>query len=178
MANRSFLTLFFVVVSLNVSSSDDSPINDTEPARRPLPQLYPRFGKLYEIDRKAVRTATKWDKDAENSPVSARNAIALATREIKRFDTTIKYDRTKNRWSFHSVELIPPRRHGNWYWLAKFNFESIPEEINRMAGIPEQVWIPVLMNGKVVKLTLPDPPGDIDPDGIDEMEELPSTTKN
>jgi hypothetical protein len=141
------------------------------PVVRSLPRLFPRFSGAAKVDPQEIRGSARWTEDAENPPVSARTAISLATQEIKRFDKTLDYDRAKNRWRFHSVELIPPRRYGNWYWRARFDFVDVTTLGDSM---PEQVWIPVSMNGTAVELRLPKPPEDMDPEGIDEFDSRPN----
>lgn len=128
--------------------------------------LAPFFSGVTKIDPSAIKASPRWKVGEENPPVSARKAIELATREIKRFDKTIQYDRDEYRWKFRSIELIPPQRYENWYWVAKFDFENIHVSQDDLF---EQVWVPVLMSGRVVKLVLPDPPKEMNPDGIDMM---------
>lgn len=153
---RSFLslTLFYATV----------PIAQTQ---QPLPALFPRDIGVAKINPEDIKASPGWSKQEENPPVSARNALLLAHQELRRFDKTIKYDRDKYRWRFHSIVLVPPSRHGNWYWLAKFDFKDVHSS---GATMPEQVQIPILMNGRSVKLKVPEPQEDMDASGIPEMD--------
>ncbi len=96
-----------------------------------------------KVTREALEKSPAWKDDAENPPLSARKAIKLAN-ETK--ESLVK-DSEQYVWKLRSVSLEPAGE-GRWYWLV--NYEA---HVRRggSTGIPPNLRLVVLMDGKVIK---------------------------
>ncbi|WP_442506129.1 hypothetical protein SH528x_004957 [Novipirellula sp. SH528] len=106
---------------------------------------YP-LGKAVEtpITKDANSSAPKWRDTEESPPISARRALAIATKERNRIDKLLDYDRKVWSWKLKAISL-KPFDGGGWYWLVEF--EQFAPNVSIVGMIPF-LHIPVLMDGK------------------------------
>ena len=86
-----------------------------------------------------------WDEKSENPPVSAREAITLATK----LRASLVKDTKKFTWNFESARLTPAGG-DKWFWHVYYqaHFEG------GSSGYPHELSLVVLMDGTVVTPTV------------------------
>jgi hypothetical protein len=93
--------------------------------------------QIITVTRDTLDTIPRWREGDPNPPLSIREAIATARKEVERMD--------KHRhWALDSVTLRSIGSNDKWLYLVRFM-----EELGN--GLPMNVDIPVLMNGIVLK---------------------------
>jgi hypothetical protein len=95
------------------------------------------------ITNAALLASPPWDGKAENPPLSARKAIALASTKK---DKLVK-DSEDWKWHLESASLRPSDE-GRWFWLV--SFVAYPQRA-MLAGVPPTLRLVVLMDGTVVE---------------------------
>ncbi len=114
----------------------------------------PIDGKHYStpITEAMVKKTPAWKADAENPPVSARKAMALAEKYV---DQKFKLDKANaEKWErgFESISLV---EHGDhWFWHVHYEWYPTQEEPGE--NVP-YAYVVVLMDGTVVPLEVEKP---------------------
>lgn len=108
---------------------------------------YILFNKYIEVSitSQAVKPAPAWDDNANNPPLSAREALTIAKKEWDRIERTLIYDRNAWTWKLRSISLTPASGDG-WYWLAVYDGKMPGVDV---AGALPEVHIPILMDGRI-----------------------------
>ena len=95
---------------------------------------------FFQTTRAELNSAPKWRANADFPPLAPRKAEAAALKEAQRIDPSI------DKWVRESICL---RELDDDCWCYQIRFYPLVP----MAGLPQRLDVPVLMNGQVVHAT-------------------------
>jgi hypothetical protein len=95
------------------------------------------------ITRKALQASPAWRNDAENPPLSAREARRLADETRAR----LVKDTPDFTWRLESIALTPTSVEGRWFWLAYYTADFK----GTSTGQDNFLKVAILMDGTVAE---------------------------